>query len=413
MLEDFLNNYGVNLSIRKPVELIYNHRTQGRGGEGVHIASLVRALQKLGHGVMILSPPGVDPLLAAGVTPVDKGQVKVRGIHRLWKWISRYSPDILFELFELAYNLYIPIRLVPLFIRKPQAAYYERYAFFMLAGVWIANWMGHIVVLEVNEVAGVHRARNQVLVPLSKWIERILFRKADAIVTVSSFLRQEIIRRGGVADRVHVLPNAVDPEAFGAAAGRGEDIRKELKLENALVIGFVGWFDRWDRLDMLIEVARDLRNSWPQLRVLLVGGGPVEVELREKVNREQLEEMVILTGPIPRSRVPWYIDAMNICVLPDSNVFGSPLVLFEFMAMGKPVIAPDLLPIRDVLTDSETGLLIEPRNQQALRAALAHLLGSPALRQSLGAQAKRKVLCQHTWSANATRVMELAGQQRL
>ena len=358
-----------------------------------------------------MSPPGVDPLQAAGTTPIDKGHVTVSGIHRLWKWISRHSPDLLFELIELAYNIYLPQRLVPLFRRNPKAYYYERYAFFMLAGVWIAKWMGHVVILEVNEVAGVHRARHQVLVPLSKWIERIVFQKADVIATVSSFLRQEIIRRGGVADQVHVLPNAVDPGVFEAAAGRGKDIRRELKLENTIVAGFVGWFDRWDRLDVLVEVAQELRGSWPQLRVLLVGGGPVELELKEEVRREHLEKIVILTGPVPRAQVPSYIDAMDICVLPDSNMFGSPLVLFEFMAMGKAVIAPDLLPIRDVLSQDVTGILIEPKNRQALHGALVRLLENPTLRLSLGAQAKHKVFIQHTWLANAAKVVALGGQK--
>jgi glycosyltransferase involved in cell wall biosynthesis len=384
---------------------LYHHRTAGRGAEGVHIASVVRALQRLGHDVEVLSPPGVNPLFTAGSTPLDKGNVRASGVTRLWRWLSRSSPQWAFECAELAYNLYAAVRLVA---HGGQAeVFYERYAFFLAAGVVIAKRQGRRVILEVNEVVGVHRARGMILEGVARRLERRVFSTADEIVTVSSFLRDEILSRGGHAGHVHVVPNAIDPARFAAADGR--KVRAARGLSECIVVGFVGWFDRWDRLDLLLDVAARLRAEHPDLRLLLVGDGPVLAELRERVASGGLSDLVILTGPVPPADVPSYIDAMDICVLPDSNVFGSPIVLFEFMALGKAVVGPDLAPIRDVLEDGCNGLVVPRGDVPALTAAVKRLAGDAALRRQLGTAARNQVDARHTWDATGRFVAGLAG----
>jgi glycosyltransferase involved in cell wall biosynthesis len=389
------------------MKFIYHHRTQGRGAEGLHIASLSRALEAAGHEVAIVSPPGVDPLKTAGAVPVDKARTKECGIHRLWKWISRYSPQIVFEALELCYNFYAAARLLPMLRQNPAAVYYERYAFFLFMGVMVAKWYQRAVLLEVNEVVGLERARGQVLVGFGRWLERMVFRRADAIFTVSSFLQQEVLKRGAREGAVHVMPNAVDPQWF-AHNGCGMRLRQQHGLADATVVGFVGWFDEWDRLDLLLDAVQELRDLHPALRLLLVGDGPVTPTLQAKIRQHHLESIVILTGPVPRTLVPHYIDAMDICVLPASNPFGSPMVLFEFMARGKAVIAPDLMPIRDVVEDHVTGLIVQPGDPRTLQQALTRLLEDTFLRLRLGKQARQHVRAYHTWEANGHRVAAIA-----
>jgi glycosyltransferase involved in cell wall biosynthesis len=389
------------------MKFIYHHRTQGRGGEGLHIASLIRALEAAGHELTLVSPPGVDPLQTAGAVPVDKGRTKERGIHQLWRWVSRHSPQIVFEVLELCYNLYATIRLLPMLRQYPTAVYYERYAFFLFMGVMVARWYRRPVLLEVNEVVGLKRARGQVLVSLARWLERAVFQRADAIFTVSSLLQQEVLRRGAREGTVHVMPNAVDLQWF-EHHDCGMQLRQECGLADATVVGFVGWFDFWDRLDLLIDVVQKLLDLYPALRLLLVGDGPVTPTLQAKIRQHHLESTVILTGPVPRTQVPDYIDAMDICVLPDSNSFGSPIVLFEFMAGGKAVIAPDLSPIRDVVEDHVTGLIVQPGDPESLQQALTRLLDDTFLRLRLGQQARQHVMAYHTWNANGHRVAALA-----
>ena len=390
------------------MRFIYHHRTAGRGGEGLHITSVVSALRALGHDVMVISPPGVDPMRTADAVPLDKGDVASSGLSRLWKLVTCSFPQFAFELAEVLYNVYATVRLLPVLRRDKGAVYYERYALFLWAGVWLAKALDHRVILEVNEVAGVERARSYAFVTLAQWLERRTFAKADEILTVSSFLQREVLNRGGREGHVHLRPNAIDPKRFGGREQRRDRIRSRLGLTGTTVLGFVGWFDRWDRLDRLVDLLEKLQPTHAAARLLLVGDGPVAAELTAVISREGLEGRIVLSGPVPRDEVPDYIDAMDICILPDSNTFGSPIVLFEFMAMGKAVIAPNVQPVLDVLSDGVTGFIVNRQDNEALLRAVIRLLDGPELTRQIGEAARSTVLARHTWVAVASFVERLA-----
>lgn len=391
------------------MEFIYHHRTQGRGGEGVHIMSIVRALESEGHAVEIVSPPGVDPRRAATEAPPDKAETRETGIRRLWKWISAGCPQMVFEALELAYNFFATGRLLTAIRSHPRAVYYERYAFFLFIGVLLAKIYGRRVILEVNEVAGVKRARDLKLVWLARWIERRVFRGADVIFTVSSFLRERVIAQGARPESVILMPNGVETKWF-SLAGAGREVRESRGFNGSVVLGFVGWFDYWDRLDLLIDVVADLREQQLNLKLMLVGSGPMVEDLEERVRSRQLEQVVTMTGAVKREEIPGYIDAMDICVMPDSNPFGSPIVLFEFMAMGKPVVAPDLAPILDVVEHQETGWIIRHGNSEDLTRAVRALAQDETMRKDLGDRARDEIRINHTWVANGKRVADVAAQ---
>jgi glycosyltransferase involved in cell wall biosynthesis len=203
------------------------------------------------------------------------------------------------------------------------------------------------------------------------------------------------------------LPNAIDPNRF-RSAGSAESLRARLGLQGSIVVGHVGLFYRWDRLDALIEAAKTIRDGHPNVKVLLVGDGPEMEKLKQTAFRLGMEREVILPGPVPRDDVAAFIDVMDICVLPDSNAFGSPIALFEFMAMGKPCVVPDLGPMRDVIDDNVTGIMFPRGDYSALGKALLQLVEDPALRNQIGARAKQTVFDRHTWIANARFVVQLA-----
>ncbi|HVX68021.1 MAG TPA: glycosyltransferase, partial [Bryobacteraceae bacterium] len=341
------------------MHFLYHHRTTGRGAEGNHIMSVVRALEAEGHSVTILSPPGVDPRRTAGAVPLDKGATAVSGASRLWKFVSCRLPEVPFELLELAYGVYAFFRVVAAIRRERPAALYERYAFFLIGGVLAARCCRVPVILEVNEVSGVERARKQRLVRLAGWLERRIFRHATRILTVSSFLTERASERGGHPGAVITVPNAIDPARF-EHLGAGLDVRRALGIDRQFVVGFVGWFDTWDRLDLLVDAFARVHAGRSATKLLLVGDGPATPALRTQIAAAGLESDIVLTGPVERASIPAYIDAMDLCVLADSNPYGSPMVLFEFMAMGKPVIAPRTPPVRDVVRDGENGWMIEP-----------------------------------------------------
>jgi glycosyltransferase involved in cell wall biosynthesis len=389
------------------LQFIYHHRTMGRSSQAMHIRSLVEALKADGREVTIVSPPGVDPLKSAGMMPFLRKADRARGLQRLWKYISCECPQFLFEIFELLYNLFLPFRLLPIMWRQPDAVLYERHAYFMFMGVLLGKWLKRPVVLEVNELAGFTRVRGLIMERLARRIDAWVFSRADHILCVSRVLADEAQQRGARSERVHVLPNAIDPNRFRTPRP-GQSVRARLGLEGSIVIGHVGLFYFWDRLDVLIEAVKSIRDQRPEIKVLLVGDGPEMENLKRTAFRLGMERAVIFSGPVPRDDVPAYIDAMDICVLPNSNAFGSPIALFEFMAMGKPCVVPDLGPMRDVIDDNMTGILFPRGDFGALQKALVRVIEDPSLRTQVGARARDTVLQHHTWAANARVVVQLA-----
>jgi glycosyltransferase involved in cell wall biosynthesis len=389
------------------LQFIYHHRTMGRSSQAMHIRSLVEALKAEGHEVTMVSPPGVDPFKSAGMMPFLRKADRARGLERLWKYISCDCPQFLFEILELLYNLFLPFRLLPMLWRQPDAVLYERHAYFLFMGVLLGKWLKRPVLLEVNELAGFTRARGLIMERLARRIDAWLFARANHILCVSRVLADEVQQRGASSERVHVLPNAIDPHRFRTSKP-GQSHRRRLGLDGSMVIGHVGLFYFWDRLDVLIEVAKSIREQHPEVKVLLVGDGPEMANLKCTAFRLGMESAVIFSGPVPRDDVPAYIDAMDICVLPDSNAFGSPMALFEFMAMGKPCVVPDLGPMRDVIDDNVTGLLFPHADYTALKKGLLRFVEDRALRIAVGTRARDIVFQRHTWTANARFLVQLA-----
>jgi glycosyltransferase involved in cell wall biosynthesis len=388
------------------MKFIYHHRTMGRSSQAMHIRGLVEALESAGHEVTIVSPPGVDPLKAAGLMPFLRKADRAQGFQRIWKYISRECPQFSFEVFELLYNLLLPFRLLPALLRRREAVLYERHAYFMFMGVLLGKLLRRTVLLEVNELAGFERVRGLIMERLARRVDAWVFSRADHILCVSSVLATEVQKRGANSERIHVLPNAFDPNRFRGSEAR-QSIRERLGIAGSIVIGHVGTFYPWDRLDVLIEVVKDIRDRHLEVKLLLVGDGPETEKLEQTARRLGMENALVLSGPVPRDEVPAYIDAMDICVLPDSNAFGSPIALFEFMAMGKPSVVPDLGPMLDVIDDNVTGIVFPHANYGSLRIALLRLVEDPELRMQIGIQAKQTVFDRHTWPANAHFVVQL------
>ena len=418
MRERYLELYGApvptTVAVRgAPLRILYHHRTQGRGAEGVHIASIVRALRSLGHSVTVLGPPGVDALATAGAAPVDKSVVSTRGANSLWKLISRHAPDWMFEFAEIGYNGLAWWRLRQAWRHAEYDLVYERYAFYLVAGARFAARRRVPFVLEANEVNGLEeRARLQAMPGLCGRFEDHLLERCTGILTVSSYLRRRVLGRGVHPQRVRVVPNAIETGALPQVIRRDgqRDLRRQRHgLAGKTVIGFAGWFDHWDRLHLLLEAVHRLAPQYPRLVAMLIGDGPVAEELKSHAHTLGVEERVIFTGAVPRAEMADHLALLDIAVLPHSNRFGSPVVLFEFMACGLPIVAPRLDPITDVLRDNVTGMLFEPLDLDQMVDAIAALLESPELRRRLGETARHVVTEEHTWARNAAEILSVAG----
>jgi len=288
---------------------------------------------------------------------------------------------------------------------------YQRHCAFSIAGALLSRRLNVPLILEYNgseEWMANHWDPN----PLRSWIslcEEVTLRTAARIMVVSKVLRDDLVERGIRPDRIRVNPNAVDPDYF--YPGRGREIgRKELGVApDDVLIGFVGSFSLWHGIEVLQQaIATLLHDAQPcRLRFVLIGDGLLHGEMRSFLAAFEKTQEVIFTGPLPREKVAEYLDASDILVsphipMPDGRrFFGSPTKLFEYMAMGKGIVASRLDQLAEVLEHDRTAVLVTPGDTDELAQAILRLALDPAKRAALGGAARRAAVERHGWSANA------------
>ena len=228
---------------------------------------------------------------------------------------------------------------------------------------------------------------------------------------VSEVERRNLEARGVAADKIVLNSNAVDVHAFRPGVG-GAEVRHRLKLTDSdVVAGFVGTFGPWHGVLELAHAIKSLPENLP-VRFLFVGSGSLHGEVERLLAAERERGKVIFTGTVAHEQVPALLDACDILVAPHvpladgSDFFGSPTKIFEYMAMGKAIVASRLGQIGDVLADQETALVVEPGNTDQIADAIVRLVDSSGLRARLGQNAREVAVKNHTWTHNARRVLE-------
>jgi glycosyltransferase involved in cell wall biosynthesis len=241
--------------------------------------------------------------------------------------------------------------------------------------------------------------------------ERLNLDAAARIFVVSEVERRNLEARGVRSEKIVVNPNGVDVERFRPGVG-GAETRRELEIaEDEVVAGFVGTFGPWHGVEKLAEAIKSMPASL-RVRFLLVGSGSLHAEVEKQLETEAKAGRVIFTGAVAHDRVPKLLDACDILVAPHipladgSEFFGSPTKIFEYMSMGKGIVASRLGQIGEVLVDEETALLVEPGNVAELGDAIVRLIESETLRTRLGGRAREVAEREYTWTHNAQRVLK-------
>jgi glycosyltransferase involved in cell wall biosynthesis len=368
------------------------------GGAASHIKGVVEALRGLGVELEIISNDAIAGFDSDGkeftvIPPETIGGTRA--------------------LFDIHNNLVFTRRAVPLIERAQPDFIYQRYARFSWAGVAGAVRTGRPLFLEYNgsEVwVGKHWDRVGSLALLERY-ERLNLDAAARIFVVSDVERRNLEARGVATEKIILNPNAVDVQLFQPFVG-GAAKRRDLGIEDTdLVAGFVGTFGPWHGVVELAKAIKAIPESLP-LRFLFVGSGSLLAEVERLLQAERLSGRVIFTGAVPHDQVPMLLDACDILVAPHvpladgSDFFGSPTKIFEYMAMGKGIVASRLGQIGEVLADGETALLVEPGNVNELAAALIRMTESDQLRTRLGENARAAAIQKHTWTHNAKRVLQ-------
>lgn len=360
----------------------------------VHVEQMIAALRTAGHEVLVVGP-GFYQQAAFG------------GESRLVPWVRAHLPAALGELAELAYNLPAYRRL-----RRAAASFrpdiiYERYNLYYLAGTLLARRTGLPFYLEVNAPIADERTRfaGLRLRRTARWLESWTWRAATRVIAVTGVLKSMIAASGVISERIEVVSNGIDPSSFADLPARPE-------APDPVVLGFVGFVRDWHGLDAVIA-AMAAHGGVPRLDLVVVGDGPARPALECQAAEAGIGDRVRFTGVAAHEAVPGWVAGFDIALQPRSVSYASPLKIFDYMAAGRAIVAPDQPNIREILTHGVTALLFDPTRPAELWQAVLRLADDPALRVRLGAAARAEIdRCGYTWAGNAARLIIWAEQDR-
>ena len=374
------------------MRILYHHRIASKDGQFVHIEEMISALQARGHEVTLTGP-------------AIAGEFDFGGQDGFVGRLKRRLPKVLYELLELGYNAIAYLRLVRGCRAAKPAVIYERYNLFLLAGAIYRQLHGGRLVLEVNAPLTQERQEHGglALPSLARWCDRFVWHRADHIFTVTGVLAGYIHDAGVPAERISVTPNGIDLSRFSQIAAE-TDVKAALGLTGKIVIGFTGFVREWHGLARIVDYLA--RTQYRDTVLLIVGDGPARQTIEAHAAKLDISERVHITGVVGRDAIPDYVASFDIALQPAVVAYASPLKLFEYMAMARPVIAPDTPNIREILTDQHDALLVGDSDAgRTLEQALDQMLEDPVMTAKLGEQAHRTLIERNlTWYGNAASV---------
>lgn len=278
---------------------------------------------------------------------------------------------------------------------------YERFAVLQSLG-WIFKRAGVPWILETNAPL-FHEAKvdRQTLAfaNLARRREIWAYQNCDALVCVSEALKEIVMAEAKLPpSKVLVMSNGVDTNVFDPSKYPAK------RFYSKVVLGFVGALTAWQGLDLLVECMADLQAHDVELALVVVGDGPMRRSLEARVRNLGLAERVRFTGRVNAQDVPTYISGFDLgysgqIPLKHGEMYLSPLKLYEYMAMAKPVVASAFEDARRVVKEGETGFLFQPGSREDLKRAL---LTAYRLRERLpemGRKARTLVVNEHSWVA--------------
>lgn len=369
-------------------------------GYGTHMREMIAAWRRM--------DVEVKTYIAGDLGGDAYGETRPSKLARFKKFIPSVLWETLKDFQLIRFDKGLEPRLKALIKEFEPDLIYERVAYLQNSGVKTAEQMGVKHIAEINAPypeERVYFSGRSFFVKQAKDHERQILAKSDWVTVVSSDLKSHLQEKlTDIDSKIMVVPNCVNPSETTHTLEDVATIRESYQLTGKMIIGFVGSIFPYHGVDLLIEAFSKIEGS-SDSRLLIVGDGEALSELKAKARSLGLLDRCIFTGSVPHRQVYPFIEAMDICCMPNSNWYGSPVKIFEYGLMKKPVIAPDLGPLRDVMTDGENGLLVEP-NPVALKEAIEKLVNDQDLRERIARSWHEKVLLEYTWGTAAKKVLK-------
>lgn len=246
---------------------------------------------------------------------------------------------------------------------------------------------------------------------MTRALETYALRRADHVFTICQGLRGDILARGIAAAKVTVIPNAVDIDSFAAGGVADPILVRQLGLEGAVVVGFIGSFYAYEGLDLLLDAVPAMLQRLPNLRVLLVGGGPQDAALKEQARRMGLTDKVVFTGRVPHSEVQGYYDLIDVLAYPRHAMrlteLVTPLKPLEAMSQGRLLVASDVGGHKELIRDGETGILFAAGHADALADAVVRMVSEKANWPRIKQAGRAFVETERNWTASVARYQDV------
>lgn len=378
------------------MKILYHHRTASKDGQSTHIEEMIRAFRQHGCSVEEASPSIGQ---SAGEDQSSPGWVG---------FLKRSLPRFAYELAELAYSVIAYRRLAGKIEAFRPDAIYERYNLYLLAGIWAKRKYGIPLILEVNAPMAVERqVYGGLAMPgMAAWLEHYVWRHADYVLPVTEVLAAHIAAQGIERRRIVVIPNGINFDQYRDLPMPAE-AKSRCGLQDRLVVGFTGFVREWDRLDRIVRwVAQSCATH--NTHLLIIGDGPARAEIEACAAALGIADRVTFTGAVPREEVPRISMAFDIALQTALVPYASPLCLFEYLALGKAIVAPDQPNHHEILSNRKDSLLYDPEDPQGIEKALDTLLQDDSLRRRIAAEAGTVIVAKGLeWKRHAARIIGL------
>lgn len=379
----------------------------GRKGASIHVQEMVHAYVGLGHQVTVFtgrkggSEEGFEADLVKVKPSIPDPEATIDE-HPRAKLLAKENRSL--EIGDL-----VEEALVAEHERTPFDFIYERYSLWSAAGVRAAAKLGVPCFMEVNAPLLLEQEKYRDLIQAEQAasLEAEVFANAHAIAAVSEKVKEYAIAKGAIAEHCHVVPNGVDTRRFHPDV---EPASLDIPA-GAFVIGFVGSLKAWHGLEPLLDGFRELPHEH-DYHLLIVGEGPLRTWVEGYVRGARLDGRVTVAGWVEYEDIPRYVRRFDVAAAPYHAIddfYFSPLKLFEYLAVGRPVVASAIGQMCDVIEHGRTGLLVRPDDPSDFAAKVAQLRGDPELCRQIS-QAAAVEGARRTWTHNAQKMVELANQ---
>lgn len=362
---------------------VRGERLTSSRGDLVRARSLIEALRSDGHEVIVVA----DATERESQAAVFAYRTVLRAL------LPRAAALVLRDLGRIVHGILHGLRVAAAARRTRADLIIETQVAYAVSGALAGRLTRVPVVLDDCSPVAEERALGAGLPGLARAILSVQARCARAVVAVSPAVADMLAGEGLSREKLVRVPNGIDVKSFELADGTRW--RSEYGLHEKCVVGFVGSFQPWHRVDLLIEAVALLPAGSP-LHVVLAGAGPGLETVLQAAARRGLTS-VTAVGPVAPEAVPSLLMAFDIGVLPHSNAYGDPMKLREYAAAGLPSVAPDLEPVRELIEHDATGLLFPLGDVRKLTESLWTLMGDRALRRRLGEEARKRALISASW----------------